>query len=137
MLDSWSWRSRSGAPGTALSAAPSSYPVHPEQRSRSLRCSTQIAVLFRALGGQTGTDRGRRGAQDSGHRLGWRQRIGLGDECLDAAGPRRRHRVPAGRIDVFPERELNVAALSLARRLVRDPAGLPVIATPIRCGAIF
>ena len=57
-----------------------SYPLHADQAVSLAEVQGQIAVMFRALGGEAGVQIASSTARKSGHRLGWRQRIGLGDE---------------------------------------------------------
>ena len=52
---------------------------------------------------------GRRARQASGHRLGLRQRLGLGTEKLERAALRRRDPATAGPLDLLPERADNAA----------------------------
>ena len=86
--------------GTAQLSA--SIPTRP---SRWTRCRARLAVMFRGFGGEPGVADRRRQARKSGHRLGWRQRIGLGEERLDQPG-----RDPAtvflpAEIAIFPDRD--------------------------------
>ena len=69
----------------------------------------QIAIMFRALGGEAGVQIAGAKSRKSGHRLGWRQRIGLGDESLDHPGRDGATVFLPDRIALFPDRELNAA----------------------------
>jgi nitric oxide reductase NorD protein len=79
----------------------------------------QIAVMFRALDGEAGVQVAGVKAHRSGHRLGWGQRIGLGDESLDHAGRDGAIVFLPDRIALFPYREL----MRLAGGVVRQGAG--------------
>ena len=56
----------------------SSYPVYDDHAVTLSEVRGRLAVMFRALGGETGVQIASAGARRAGHRLGWRQRIGLG-----------------------------------------------------------
>ncbi|MGJ5040159.1 MULTISPECIES: nitric oxide reductase activation protein NorD [unclassified Bradyrhizobium] len=86
MLDFLELEETVGRAWHRLVGTTSSYPVHPDQAVALNEISGRIAVMFRALGGESGVQVAGAKARKSGHRLGWRQRIGLGDECLDQAG---------------------------------------------------
>ena len=90
-----------------LVGSTASYPVHPEHAVSLADVRGQIAVMFRALGGETGVQIAGAKARKSGHRLGWRQRIGLGDETLDQPGRDGATVFLPDRIAVFPDRRLN------------------------------
>lgn len=63
--------------------------------------------MFRALGGETGVQIASASARRTGHRLGWRQRIGLGDERLEQPGRDAATIFLPDRIAIFPDRALN------------------------------
>ncbi|SFP13475.1 nitric oxide reductase NorD protein [Bradyrhizobium sp. Ghvi] len=86
-----------------------SYPVHDEHAVSLAEVRGRIAVMFRALGGETGVQIASAGARRSGHRLGWRQRIGLGDERLEQPGRDAATILLPDRIAIFPDRALNAA----------------------------
>src|SRR3569623_1740151 len=65
--------------------------------------------MFRALGGEAGVQIASASARKSGHRLGWRQRIGLGDERLEQPGRDAATIFLPDRISIFPARALNAA----------------------------
>ncbi|MEZ5933038.1 MAG: hypothetical protein R3F54_14005 [Alphaproteobacteria bacterium] len=66
-----------------------------------------LPVFFRALGGDAGLELVAGGARDSGHRLNWRQRIGMERERLDRAERHETRILLPEQIACFPERELN------------------------------
>ena len=108
MLDFLELEETVGRAWHRLVGSTASYPVHPEHAVALSEIQNQIAVVFRALGGQTGVQIAGARARKSAHRLGWRQRIGLGDECLDHPGRDGVTVFLPDRIAVFPERGLNV-----------------------------
>src|SRR3954470_15894727 len=63
-----------------------SYPVHDDHAVALAEVRGRLAVMFRALGGETGVQIASAGARRAGHRLGWRQGIGPGDERLAKPG---------------------------------------------------
>ena len=74
-------------------------------RSRPWRLAEvqgQLAVMFRAFGGEAGVQIAGAKSRKSGHRLGWRQRIGLGEESLDHPGRDAATVFLPDRIDLFP-----------------------------------
>ncbi|MDU1667429.1 MAG: protein norD, partial [Bradyrhizobium sp.] len=85
MLDVLELEETVGRAWHRLVGTTSSYPVHPDHAVALTEVSGRIAVMFRALGGESGVQIAGAKARKSRHRLGWRQRIGLGDECLDQA----------------------------------------------------
>jgi nitric oxide reductase NorD protein len=65
--------------------------------------------MFRALGGEVTVQLVASGARVSGHRLGWRQRIGLGEERLDHPGRDAATLFLPERIALFDDVRLNRA----------------------------
>ncbi|WP_065751152.1 nitric oxide reductase activation protein NorD [Bradyrhizobium paxllaeri] len=90
-----------------LVGATASYLVYAGEAATLAEVQGQIAVMFRALGGEAGVQIAGAKSRKSGHRLGWRQRIGLGDENLDHPGRDRATVFLPERIALFPNRELN------------------------------
>lgn len=86
-----------------------SYPVHDDHAVALAGMKSRLAVMFRALGGETGVQIASAGARRAGHRLGWRQRIGLGDERLEQPGRDAATIFLPDRIALFPDRALNAA----------------------------
>ncbi len=87
----------------------SSYPRHPEAAVELDAMRGRLAVMFRALGGEKGVQIAAGSSSSSGHRLGLRQRIGIGVErvyrpVLDGATLQ----LPPV-LDLFPEVEDNRA----------------------------
>ena len=91
-----------------LVGATASYPVHPDHAVALSDVQAQIAIMFRALGGEMGVQIAGAKARKSAHSLGWRQRIGLGDETLDYPGRDGATVFLPDCIAVFPDRALNV-----------------------------
>ncbi|MCA1393024.1 VWA domain-containing protein [Bradyrhizobium sp. IC3123] len=86
-----------------------SYPVHAEHAVSLAEMRNRLAVMFRALGGEAGVQIAGAGARKSGHRLGWRQRIGLGDERLEQPGRDATSIFLPESIAIFPDNALNAA----------------------------
>jgi nitric oxide reductase NorD protein len=107
MLDFLELEETVGRAWHRLVGATASYPVHPDHAVEFADIRGQIAVMFRALGGETGVQIAGAKARKSGHRLGWRQRIGLGDETLDHPGRDSATVFLPERIGVFADRKLN------------------------------
>ena len=107
MLDVLELEETVGRAWHRLVGTTSSYPVHPDHAVALTEVSGRIAVMFRALGGESGVQIAGAKARKSGHRLGWRQRIGLGDECLDQAGRDGATIFLPESIALLPDRALN------------------------------
>ncbi|NPU11479.1 VWA domain-containing protein [Bradyrhizobium sp. 83002] len=107
MLDFLELEETVGRAWHRLVGTTSSYPVHPDHAVAMTEISGRIAVMFRALGGETCVQIASSKARKSGHRLGWRQRIGLGDECLDQAGRDGATLFLPETIALLPDRALN------------------------------
>ncbi|WP_441243976.1 nitric oxide reductase activation protein NorD [Tardiphaga sp. 768_D3_N2_1] len=90
-----------------LVGSTASYPVYPEHAVELADVRSRIGVMFRALGGQAGVQIAGAKARKRTHRLGWRQRIGLGDESLDQPGRDGATVFLPERVCVFPDRALN------------------------------
>lgn len=109
MLDFLELEETVGRAWHRLVGGTASYPVHADHAVSLADIRPRIAVMFRALGGEAGVQIASARARRTGHRLGWRQRIGLGDERLEQPG-----RDPAtiflpDSIAIFADRELNAA----------------------------
>ncbi|MGJ4995306.1 nitric oxide reductase activation protein NorD [Bradyrhizobium sp. HKCCYLS3077] len=107
MLDFLELEETVGRAWHRLVGTTSSYSVHPDHAVALNDVSGRIAVMFRALGGESGVQIAGAKARKSGHRLGWRQRIGLGDECLDQAGRDGATVFLPDTIALLPDRALN------------------------------
>ncbi|WP_024509096.1 VWA domain-containing protein [Bradyrhizobium sp. ARR65] len=123
MLDFLELEETVGRAWHRLVGATASYPVHAEHAVSLAEVQGQLAVMFRALGGEAGVQIASSNARKSGHRLGWRQRIGLGDERLDHPGRDSATVFLPDRIAVFSDRDLNA---SLYRWLAAWFATAPV-----------
>jgi nitric oxide reductase NorD protein len=123
MLDFLELEETVGRAWHRLVGGTASYPVHAEYAVSLAEVRARIAVMFRALGGEAGVQIASAGARRSRHRLGWRQRIGLGDERLDQPGRDAATIFLPDRIAIFGDRELN---LSLYRWLAAWFATAPV-----------
>lgn len=107
MLDFLELEETVGRAWHRLVGSTASYPVHAEHAVALTDIRNQIAVMFRALGGERGVQIAGSKARKSGHRLGWRQRVGLGDEALDHPGRDGATVFLPERIAFFADRELN------------------------------
>ena len=87
--------------------ATASYPVFAEEAATLAEVQGQIAIMFRALGGEEGVQVAGAKSRKSGHRLRWRQHIGLVDESIDHPGRDGATVFLPDRIALFPDRKLN------------------------------
>lgn len=134
MLDFLELEETVGRAWHRLVGGTASYPVHAEHAVSLAEVRGRIAIMFRALGGETGVQIASASARRTGHRLGWRQRIGLGDERLAQPGRDAATIFLPDNIAIFADRGLNAA---LYRWLAAWFAFAPVDAiAEIRCGAI-
>ncbi|RAI39330.1 nitric oxide reductase activation protein NorD [Rhodoplanes roseus] len=85
------------------------YPVHPEHAATLDEVRSPLAVMFRGLGGEPGVQLAGAGSRKHVHRLGWRQRIGLGEERLDHPARDAATLFLPARIALYPDHDLNVA----------------------------
>jgi nitric oxide reductase NorD protein len=110
-----------------------SYPVHDDHAVTLAEVRSRLAVIFRALGGETGVQIASAGARRAGHRLGWRQRIGLGDERLEHPGRDAATIFLPDRIAIFPDRALNATLYRwLAAWFAAAPIEAVAEADPLR-----
>lgn len=86
-----------------------SWPSHPEHAATLTDLRSPLAVMFRGLGGEPGVQLAGASARRFGHRLGWRQRIGLGEERLEHPGRDAATLFLPERIALYPDHDLNVA----------------------------
>lgn len=109
MLDFLELEETVGRAWHRLVGATASYPVHAEHAVSLADVRNRIAIMFRAFGGESGVQIASASARQTGHRLGWRQRIGLGDERVDQPGRDAATIFLPDSIAIFPDRELNAA----------------------------
>lgn len=95
-----------------LVGSTASYAFHPDHAVALPDVRNRVGVVFRALGGQTGVQIAGAKARNRNHRLGWRQRIGLGDESLDHPDRDDATVFLPEHIGLFPDRALNAALYS-------------------------
>ena len=107
MLDFLELEETVGRAWHRLVGGTASYPVHADCAVSLADVRSQIAVMFRAFGGEVGVQIASASARKSGHRLGWRQRIALSDERLDQPGRDTATVFLPDRIAIFGDRELN------------------------------
>ncbi|MBR0816956.1 nitric oxide reductase activation protein NorD [Bradyrhizobium liaoningense] len=107
MLDFLELEESVGRAWHRLVGGAASYPVHADHAVSLTEVRSRIAIMFRALGGETGVQIASASARRSGHRLGWLQRIGLGDERLEQPGRDAATIFLPDSIAIFADRELN------------------------------
>lgn len=83
------------------------WPRYPEHAVRLADVQPVLAVCFRGFGGEGAVQIATARGKTSGHRLGWRQRMGLGEEKLAQPGRDTSSLILPGVIDLFPDRDLN------------------------------
>ncbi|MEO5375926.1 MAG: VWA domain-containing protein [Alphaproteobacteria bacterium] len=83
------------------------WPTHPEAEVRLDEVRASLAVFFRGVGGDRGIQIVTAGARASGHRLTWKQRIGMDEERLMLARRDSMSLALPGSIAVFAEYGLN------------------------------
>lgn len=86
-----------------------SYPVYLGCAATLNEVRSQIAVMFRAFGGEPGVQIANASARNSAHRLRWRQRMALGEERLQQPGRDHATVFLPDQIALFEDHELNVA----------------------------
>ena len=84
-----------------------SWPRHPEAAVHLDQIRGSLAVLFRGLGGDRGVQISAAAARTSGHRLTWRQRIGMDDERMVQASRDEVSLSLPDIVDIFPDPALN------------------------------
>jgi nitric oxide reductase NorD protein len=90
-----------------LAGSPVSYPRHADAAVLLAPLRTQLAVFFRALGGDPALRVAESPLRSSRHRLSWRQRLALSQERMpEAKRDDEAMRLPPC-IDCFPDRSLN------------------------------
>ncbi|TJW07044.1 MAG: nitric oxide reductase activation protein NorD [Mesorhizobium sp.] len=83
------------------------WPRHPDHAVRLADVQPVLAICFRGFGGEGAVQIAAMRGKTSGHRLGWWQRIGLGEEKLSQPARDGSSLMLPGSIDLFPDRELN------------------------------
>ncbi|MBR0727356.1 VWA domain-containing protein [Bradyrhizobium japonicum] len=109
MLDFLELEETVGRAWHRLVGGTASYPAYAEHAVSLAEVRSRIAIMFRALGGETGVQIASASARRTGHRLGWRQRIGLGDERLAQPGRDAATIFLPDNIAIFADRGLNAA----------------------------
>lgn len=117
-----------------ISRGTDSYPHHPQAGVHLETVQPSLAVFFRAVGGDPGIQIAAAAARSSGHRLSFRQALGLDQEKLDQAILDEASLFLPQRIDLFPSTELNRRLYFWLAAFFPAMAELgPVVAdTPIR-----
>ncbi|MDH6233740.1 nitric oxide reductase NorD protein [Mesorhizobium soli] len=83
------------------------WPRHPEHAVQLAEVQQVLAVCFRGFGGEGAVQIATVRGKTSSHRLGWRQRIGLGEEKLAQPARDGSSLMLPAVIELFPDRELN------------------------------
>ncbi|WP_019646510.1 nitric oxide reductase activation protein NorD [Novispirillum itersonii] len=84
-----------------------SYPSHPQAAVELAEIRAMLAVFFRGLGGSAAVELSASGAEESGHRLTWRQRLGMAAETLPVSSLSEAALRLPDRIDLFPDADQN------------------------------
>ncbi|MCS3725051.1 nitric oxide reductase activation protein NorD [Bradyrhizobium betae] len=133
MLDFLELEETVGRAWHRLVGGTASYPVHAEHAVSLADMRNRIAIMFRAFGGESGVQIASASARRTGHRLGWRQRIGLGDERVDQPGRDAATIFLPDSIAIFADRGLNAALYRwLAAWFAFAPAEAIEEADPLR-----
>src|SRR5262249_36579454 len=109
MLDFLELEETVGRAWHRLGGTTASYPVRTKSAVALPDVEAQSAVIFRARGGVMGVAVSGARSRKAGHRVGWRQRIGLGDEALKHPGREAATIFLPERIALVPDRDLNAA----------------------------
>lgn len=110
-----------------------SYRRHPEHAVALDEVRPALAVFFRGLGGEAAVRIAGTTAAASGHRLGLRQRLGLGEERLERASRDGATLFLPPRLDLFPDADLNRRLYYwLAAFFARLPCRTSLPADPLR-----
>ncbi|MET4196333.1 VWA domain-containing protein [Bradyrhizobium sp. LA6.12] len=133
MLDFLELEETVGRAWHRLVGGTASYPAYAEYAVSLAEVRSRIAIMFRALGGETGVQIASASARRTGHRLGWRQRIGLGDERLAQPGRDAATILLPDNIAIFADRGLNAALYRwLAAWFAFAPVEVIAEADPLR-----
>jgi len=113
-------------------ASATSYPEHSDAEVRFESVRDTLAVYFRALGGGRSLALVNATAQDSAHRLTFRQRLGLEGEPMERARRDDESAVLPGRLALFPEAALNRDLFFWLTALLAEIRQLPAPADPLQ-----
>ncbi|RWM07740.1 nitric oxide reductase activation protein NorD [Mesorhizobium sp.] len=83
------------------------WPRHPDHAVQLADMQTVLAVCFRGFGGEATVQIAAMRGRTLSHRLGWRQRLGLGEERLSQPARHGSSLMLPGSMDFFPDRGLN------------------------------
>lgn len=113
-------------------ASAPSYPDHPEAGVRFESLRDTLAVYFRAMGGSRSLALVTATAQDSGHRLTLRQRLGLEREPMECARRDDESLVLPSSLALFPESSLNRDLYFWLAAFLAEVRQLPAPADPLQ-----
>lgn len=109
-----------------------SYPDHPDAAVTLAATRQMLAVFFHAVGGEPGVEIGAASAEESGHRLSFRQRLGMDAERLvPATLTESTLRLPE-RLALFPESHLNRGLYLWLAAFLAAARPVPVETDPLR-----
>jgi len=137
MLDWFEFEEMVGRRWHRWASRASSYPHHPEAAVDLASVRDCLATCFRAHGGEPGLALDALQPQASGHRLSWRQRLGLDSEYLEM--PRRddEYVVLPAALDCFPDAELNRQAYFWLVAYLAYVPRLPQASDPLQADVLF
>jgi len=107
LLDALELEERVGHAWHRLVGERASWPRHPDAAIGLDEIRGQLAVFFRGLGGDFGLQIAAAASRTSGHRLSWRQRLGMDGERMVAASRDEVSLTLPGTIAYFPDRGAN------------------------------
>ncbi|WP_460451085.1 nitric oxide reductase activation protein NorD [Alsobacter sp. SYSU BS001988] len=107
MLDFLELEETVGKAWHRLVGGAATYPRHPDAAVALADLRGPLAVMFRGFGGEPGVQLAGTAARKFGHRLGWRQRIGVGEERLEQPGRDDATLFLPETIALFPDAALN------------------------------
>lgn len=107
MLDFLELEERVGRAWHRLIGHVQTWPRHPEHAVRLAEMQPMLMVCFRGFGGEGAVQIAAARGKTSGHRLGWRQRMGLGEEKLAQPARDASSLMLPGSIELFPDKGLN------------------------------
>ncbi|MEX0915116.1 MAG: protein norD, partial [Wenzhouxiangellaceae bacterium] len=113
-------------------ASATSYPEYPDAEVQFEAVRDTLAVYFRAMGGGRSLALVTASAQDSGHRLTLRQRLGLEREPMERARRDDESVVLPSRLALFPDASLNRDLYFWLAAFVAEVRQLPAPADPLQ-----
>ncbi|MEX1197848.1 MAG: VWA domain-containing protein [Pseudohongiellaceae bacterium] len=112
--------------------ARASYPDHPEAEVHLSTLRESLAIYFRALGGPASMTVSGGLASDSGHRLTFRQRLGLQREPIKQARIDEDSLVLPARLAFFPDSSLNRDLYFWLTAFLAEARAVPAVSDPLQ-----